>query len=228
MGFGPWGWDLDLKTGIWALRLGYGLRGWDMGLKGGGGKEEKNSPMWKHRSSTPSGPQPKRNANRKYVMRRVLGLIQETIVLPPPFRSSVPPTIPSSISLSFSFTLYLLSRYIPGPTCLSLPQPGWIHLPASSYFSSPLNCNPLSPQLNLAIHEQYINKFANCVHYRINLSQLRVNQSQSMMAKTIIRDHHGTTCNWPILFQPEMGMSGVYSGPSDSQVIIVNHQTIVI
>ena len=48
MGFGPWGWDLGLKTGIWASRrrfgsqsgiwssrVGFGPQGWDLGLKAG-------------------------------------------------------------------------------------------------------------------------------------------------------------------------------------------------
>ena len=39
MGFGPWGWALDLKTGILASRLVYGLQGWDMGLEVGRGTE---------------------------------------------------------------------------------------------------------------------------------------------------------------------------------------------
>ena len=39
VGFGPHGWDLGLKAGIWASRLRYGPGGWVEG--GGGTKEEK-------------------------------------------------------------------------------------------------------------------------------------------------------------------------------------------
>ena len=31
MGFGPTGWDLGQKAGIWANRLEYGSIGWDLG-----------------------------------------------------------------------------------------------------------------------------------------------------------------------------------------------------
>ena len=90
-GFEPWDWhlslgtgiwalrlDLSLKTGIWASRLGFEPGDWDLSLKTGiwalglgfeqGGstlkkKEEKEKfpPMWKHRSSAPSGPLPKKH-----------------------------------------------------------------------------------------------------------------------------------------------------------------------
>ena len=75
VGFESWGWDLSHEAGIWASRLGLRPQDWDLGLKTGiqavrlgfesggvwmdaGGK---NSPyVWKYRSSTPSGPLPKR------------------------------------------------------------------------------------------------------------------------------------------------------------------------
>ena len=47
--------DLGLEAGIWASRLRYGPGGW--GERGCGGDGE-NSPVWKHMSSTPSGPLP--------------------------------------------------------------------------------------------------------------------------------------------------------------------------
>ena len=31
----PWGWDLSLEAGIWALRLGFEPRGWDLSLEDG-------------------------------------------------------------------------------------------------------------------------------------------------------------------------------------------------
>ena len=41
LGFGPRGWDLSLETEIGASRLGIELRGWDLDLKGGGRTEKK-------------------------------------------------------------------------------------------------------------------------------------------------------------------------------------------
>ena len=35
LGFGPEGWDLGLKAGIWASRLRFGPQGWVFGLKAG-------------------------------------------------------------------------------------------------------------------------------------------------------------------------------------------------
>ena len=60
MGFEPQGWDLSLKAEIEP-------RGWDLSLEAGGvGEEEKeketNLHMWKHWSSAPLGPLPKKEA----------------------------------------------------------------------------------------------------------------------------------------------------------------------
>ena len=35
LGFEPQGWDLSLKSGIWALSLGFEPQGWDLSLKAG-------------------------------------------------------------------------------------------------------------------------------------------------------------------------------------------------
>ena len=40
-GIGPLGWDLDLKTGIWASRLEFGPRDWDLR---GGRRSRRKSP----------------------------------------------------------------------------------------------------------------------------------------------------------------------------------------
>ena len=59
----------SLEAGIWVMRLGFGSGDWDLGLKprGGGrmdGGEGENSPyVQKHRSSTPSGPVPKKRTD---------------------------------------------------------------------------------------------------------------------------------------------------------------------
>ena len=60
--FGPHIWDLGLEAGIKASRLGYGPWGWGKGRyegeeEGGG---ENSLYVWKHRSSTPLRPLPKR------------------------------------------------------------------------------------------------------------------------------------------------------------------------
>ena len=71
------GWDLSLKAGIWASRLGVEPQGWEWASRlgfmsqrgwtdreGEIGEGRKISPVWKHRSSAPSGPLPKKGTNR--------------------------------------------------------------------------------------------------------------------------------------------------------------------
>ena len=59
LGCGPQDWDLGLETGIWASRLGF------EGGREGGGEGENPPYVWKHRSSTPLGPLPKKRKRKE-------------------------------------------------------------------------------------------------------------------------------------------------------------------
>ena len=72
----PWGWNLGLKVGIWALRLGFGPKDWDLGLEneiwasrlGGVGvrrRRRRKVPICvKAEVIDPSGPLPKKGTDQ--------------------------------------------------------------------------------------------------------------------------------------------------------------------
>ena len=109
--------------GIWASRLGFEPEGWDMGFEAegpGGGYEEReggeggegaggeNSPVWKHRSSTPLVPLSKKGKRRGRVVRCSTTVGDDPIIWGPHYSSGA---VRNPQILLLKFMRWLDSRF---------------------------------------------------------------------------------------------------------------------